>query len=156
MGVAAATVAVARSGSTNMVGVGLAVLVLGVGLAGLVAGFVLMVRTPAGSGLWVRVESFRRFLHDSEGPQAEQAAKLGVVRQYTAWAIALDEVHHWTKAVEAASPTVSQVDRAGFNYVYLAPMLMTSTHATSVAPHQAGGMGGAVGGGFGGGGGGSW
>ena len=117
-----------------------------------------MVRSPQGSGLWVRVESFRRFLHDSEGPQAEEAAKRGVLRQYTAWAIALDEVHHWSKAVEAAGAQIQGVDQAGLGYVWLAPALVSSTHAASVAPHTsgAGGIGGAVGGGFGGGGGGSW
>ena len=79
-----------------------------------------------------------------------------MLRQYTAWAIALDEVHHWSKAVEAAGAQISDVDRSGLGYVYLAPLLVSSTHAASVAPHSSGGVGGGVGGGFGGGGGGSW
>ena len=157
-GVAAGAFAVARHGSAFLVLVAVAGLVAGLGVAAMTAGFELMVRTPQGSGLWVRVESFRRFLHDSEGPQAEEAAKRGVLRQYTAWAIALDEVHHWSKAVEAAGAQIGNVDRAGLGYVYLAPALVSSTRTASVAPHSsgAGGVGGAVGGGFGGGGGGSW
>jgi hypothetical protein len=155
-GVAGATFLVARHGSAYVPLVALAGALAGLGLAAVAAGFELMVRTPRGSGLWVRVESFRRFLHDSEGPQAEEAAKRGVLRQYTAWAIALDEVRHWSKAVEAAGADIGNVDHSGLGFVYLAPLLMTSTQTTSVAPHSSGGIGGGVGGGFGGGGGGSW
>ena len=155
-GVAGATFLVARHGSAYVPLVVVAGALAGLGLAAVTAGFELMVRTPKGSGLWVRVESFRRFLHDSEGPQAEEAAKRGVLRQYTAWAIALDEVRHWSKAVEAAGADIGNVDRSGLGFVYLAPLLMTSTQSTSVAPHSSGGIGGGVGGGFGGGGGGSW
>jgi hypothetical protein len=154
--IAGATFEVTRHGAGYLPLVVAAGLLAGLGLAALGAGFELQVRTPEGSGLWVRVESFRRFLHDSEGPQAEEAAKRGVVRQYTAWAIALDEVRHWSKAVEAAGDAISHVDRGGFDYVYMAPLLVNSTHTASVAPHSSGGVGGGVGGGFGGGGGGSW
>ncbi len=133
-------------------------LVAGAGLAATSSAFELLVRTPHGSGLWIRVESFRRFLHESEGPQAEEAAKRGVLRQYTAWAIALDEVQHWSKAVKAAGPNISAIDQTGLNYVFLAPLFMQSAHATSVTPTSSGvgGGGGGAGGGFGGGGGGSW
>ncbi len=117
VGMAAGAFAVARHGSAFLTLVGAAGLVAGLGVAALTAGFELMVRSPQGSGLWVRVESFRRFLHDSEGPQAEEAAKRGVLRQYTAWAIALDEVHHWSKAVEAAGAQIGNVDQAGLGYV---------------------------------------
>jgi hypothetical protein len=152
LGLVGATYGVARHGSGYLPLVVIAGAVAGLGLAAVTAGFELMVRTPKGSGLWVRVESFRRFLHDSEGPQAEEAAKRGVLRQYTAWAIALDEVRHWSKAVEAAGTEIGNVDRSGLGYVYLAPLLVHSTQTASVAPHSSGG----IGGGFGGGGGGSW
>jgi hypothetical protein len=155
-GVAGATFLVARHGSAYVLLVAVAGALAGLGLAAVTAGFELMVRTPRGSGLWIRVESFRRFLHDSEGPQAEEAAKRGVLRQYTAWAIALDEVRHWSRAVEAAGADIGNVDRSGLGFVYLAPLLISSTQSTSVAPHSSGGIGGGVGGGFGGGGGGSW
>jgi hypothetical protein len=154
-GVVGAAIGVAREGAGFLPLVALAGLAAGLGVAAVTAGFELMVRTPKGSGLWVRVESFRRFLHGSEGPQAEEAARRGVLRQYTAWAIALDEVHHWSKAVEAAGTEIRGVDQSGLGYVYMAPLLITSTHTASVAPHSTGG-GGGVGGGFGGGGGGSW
>jgi len=118
-----------------------------------------MVRTPKGSGLWVRVESFRRFLHESEAEHAVEAAKRGVLRQYSAWAIALDEMSHWSKAIEAAGNQISDVDRVGFHDAYLVPVLMHGAQSASVAPSRSGvggGGGGGVGGGFGGGGGGSW
>ncbi len=155
-GAAGATYAVVAVSSAFLALVVGAGVLAGLGVAMACAGFELQVRTPAGSGLWVRVESFRRFLHDSEGPQAEEAAKRGVLRQYTAWAIALDEVHHWSKAVEAAGSSIAEVDRTGLDYVYLTPLLINSSHTASVAPTTTGGVGGGVGGGFGGGGGGSW
>ena len=71
-------------------------------------------------GLWLRVESFRRFLHESETFHAEEAAKRGVLREYTAWAVALDEIDRWERAV-AGSTTIPQ--DAGLGYVHMAPML---------------------------------
>ncbi len=157
-GVAAGAFAVARHGSAFLAVVAAAGLVAGLGVAAMTAGFELMVRTPQGSGLWVRVESFRRFLHDSEGPQAEEAAERGVLRQYTAWAIALDEVHHWSKAVEAAG---AQIDDRGPRRIGLR---LPGPGAGQQHPHGQRGSpfvgrgrhGWRGGGGFGGGGGGSW
>jgi hypothetical protein len=128
----------------------------GGGFAALLRGWELRVRTPYGSGLWLRVESFRRFLHESETFHAEEAAKRGVLREYTAWAVALDEIDRWERAV-AGSSTIPQ--DAGLGYVHMAPMLSSSTASTSTAPSSSGsggGGGGSVGGGGGGGGGGSW
>ena len=128
----------------------------GGGFAALLRGWELRVRTPFGSGLWLRVESFRRFLHHSETFHAEEAAKRGVLREYTAWAVALDEIDRWERAV-AGSATIPQ--DAGLGYVYMAPMLARSTASASTAPSSSGGGGGgggSVGGGGGGGGGGSW
>ena len=128
----------------------------GGGFAALLRGWELRVRTPFGSGLWLRVESFRRFLHESETFHAEEAAKRGVLREYTAWAVALDEIDRWERAV-AGSTTIPQ--DAGLGYVHMAPMLASSTASASTAPSSSGsggGGGGSVGGGGGGGGGGSW
>jgi hypothetical protein len=63
----------------------------------------LRVRTPAGSGLWLwlRTESFRRFLAGSEAHHAEEAARRGHLREYTAWAVAVGEVDRWSRAVAA-------------------------------------------------------
>lgn len=133
--------------------IGIAAAVAGGGLAAAVRAWELKVRTPAGSGMWLRVESFRRFLAASEAFHAEEAAKRGVLREYTAWAVAVGEIDRWSSAV--ASSTVIPQD-AGLSYVYLAPMLASSTSSASTAPSSSGGGGGGVGGGGGGGGGGSW
>jgi hypothetical protein len=127
----------------------------GGGFAAFLRGWELRVRTPYGSGLWLRVESFRRFLHESETFHAEEAAKRGVLREYTAWAVALDEIDRWERAV-AGSTTIPE--EAGLSYVYMAPMLSHSTSSAATAPSSSGGGGGggSVGGGGGGGGGGSW
>jgi hypothetical protein len=137
-----------------LVGAGLAALGFGFGLALLVRAWELHVRTPAGSALWLRVESFRRFLANSEAQHATEAAQRGVLREYTAWAVAVGEVDHWSRAVAAAGlpPTTS-----GLSTALLAGSLMSSTSHTAAAPSSSGGgFGGGVGGGGGGGGGGSW
>jgi hypothetical protein len=132
-----------------------AALVTGSGLAAAIRGWELRVRTPKGSGLYLRVESFRRFLHGSEAHHAEEAAKRGVLREYTAWAVSVGEIDRWSRAVKAA--TAIPAATAGLHYVYLAPMLSSSTSSASTAPSSSsGGGGGGVGGGGGGGGGGSW
>lgn len=133
-------------------------LLAGAGVAAAVRAWELHVRTAAGSALWLRVESFRRFLAGSEAYHAEEAAKRGVLREYTAWALALGEIDRWSRAVAAAA---IPPDVAGVHYAYMAPLLLASTTATATAPSSSGGGmggfgGGSVGGGAGGGGGGSW
>jgi hypothetical protein len=135
-----------------------AAVLAGAGFGAAVRAWELRVRTPQGSGLWLRVESFRRFLAGSEAYHAEEAAKRGVLREYTAWAVAVGEIDRWERAV-AASTAIPAA--AGLGYVYLAPMLMSSTSSAATAPSSSGGGGGGfggggVGGGGGGGGGGSW
>jgi hypothetical protein len=132
-------------------------LLAGGGLAAAVGAWELHVRTPAGSALWLRTESFRRFLAGSEAYHAEEAAKRGVLREYTAWALAVGEIDRWSRAVKASTiaPEV-----AGVHYAYMAPLLLASTVSAATAPSSSGGSGGfgggSVGGGAGGGGGGSW
>ena len=46
-------------------------------------------RTATGSALALRSESFRRFLAASEGKHVEWAWQQGLVREYSAWAVAL-------------------------------------------------------------------
>lgn len=127
----------------------------GAGLAAAIRGWELRVRTPEGSALWLRIESFRRFLAGSEAFHAEEAAKRGVLREYTAWAVAVGEIDRWARAVGAAG---SIPQEAGLGYVHVAPALMSSSRASATAPSSSGGGGGggSVGGGGGGGGGGSW
>ena len=100
-------------------------LLAGAGLAAAVGGWELRVRTAAGSALWLRVESFRRFLAESEGYHADEAAKRGVLREYTAWAVAVGEIGRWTQAV-SASTIAPQV--AGVHYAYMAPYLLRLDH----------------------------
>ncbi len=131
-----------------------AAVVAGAGYAAALRGWELRVRTPQGSALWLRVESFRRFLHESEAFHAEEAAKRGVLREYTAWAMALGEIDRWKRAVEGSTVIP---DTAGLHYLAMAPLLSSSTSSASTAPSSSGGGGGGgVGGGGGGGGGGNW
>jgi Predicted membrane protein (DUF2207) len=134
-------------------------LLAGAGGAAAIRAWELRVRTPAGSGLWLRTESFRRFLAASEAHHAEEAAKRGYLREYTAWAVAVGELGRWSRAVAASS--VGAVDPAA-RYPLLAPTMFSDTSRSATKPSSGGsggggfGGGGGVGGGAGGGGGGSW
>jgi hypothetical protein len=146
----------ATKGSGWLVGVAVGAAVAGIGLAAAVRAWELRVRTPMGSGLWLRVESFRRFLASSEAYHAEQAAARGVLREYTAWAVAVGEIDRWTHAMQAAT---NIPDQSALTFAYLAPVLYSASVSASTAPSSSGGGGGGgggVGGGGGGGGGGSW
>jgi hypothetical protein len=128
--------------------------IAGAATAALVRSWELKVRTPAGAAAWLRVESFRRFLAGSEAYHAQQAAQRGVLREYTAWAVAVGEVRRWSRAVAAAGIPAAV---AGATYASIAPSLVSSASSTATAPSSSGGGGGgSVGGGSGGSGGGSW
>ena len=89
------------------------VLITGVSLPFITHRWELLVRSPKGSGLWLQIEGFRRFLQNSEQRHVEEASKNGVLRQYTAWAVALGEIEHWKKAIlNASSATDSGVSRS--------------------------------------------
>jgi uncharacterized membrane protein YgcG len=138
--------------------VGFGALAAGGGAAAALRAWELRVRTPAGSALWLRVESFRRFLAASEARHADEAAKRGFLREYTAWAVAVGEVDRWSRAVAASA---AARDPAVAGYAAVGPSLAAATAATSREPSSSGGGGGgggggSVGGGAGGGGGGSW
>jgi hypothetical protein len=148
-----------RWGAAWLVLVASGALLAGAGLAAAVCAWELRVRTAAGSGLWLRVESFRRFLAGSEAHHADEAAKRGVLREYTAWAVAVGEIDRWSRVVAASG---AARDPEAVRYAAIAPSLYTATSATSTEPSSSngggggGGGGGSVGGGAGGGGGGSW
>lgn len=154
-GAVAAAVFANRSGGTYLPFVAVGAAFAGAGAALVASAWELRVRTPLGSALYLRTESFRRFLHDSEAQHVQQAASMGMLREYTAWAVAMGEGDRWSKAVAAAGIPPQQADT---NFVYFAPALMTAASRTSVKPSSSGGGGGGgrVGGGGGGGGGGSW
>jgi hypothetical protein len=149
----------ATRGSGWLIGVAAGAVLAGVGIACAVRAWELRVRTPKGSGLWLRVESFRRFLAASEARHVEEAAKRGVLREYTAWAVAVGEVDRWRGAMEAAT-NIPDVDVGNaLAFAYIASSLSSATSSASTPPSSSGGgggFGGSVGGGGGGGGGGSW
>jgi hypothetical protein len=137
-------------------------LLLGVGVRAAFGTPTLDVRSPAGYGLWLRTEGFRRFLHDSEGQHARWAADHGLLREYSAWAVALGELDRWNRAASAAGIPPNDPGMAS-TYAFIG--LASMAHSTSVAPSSSGSSGGFGGGGFsgggfgggvGGGGGGSW
>ena len=71
-------------------------------VGGLAAGFywfMLRSRSAVGSGLAIRTESFRRFLEASEGQHVDWAWQHGVLREYSAWAVALGAADAWGRAL---------------------------------------------------------
>ncbi|MEL6981783.1 MAG: DUF2207 domain-containing protein, partial [Actinomycetota bacterium] len=80
-----------RVGPVALVGVAVGAGIAGAGIGLLTRSWELRVRTPEGSGLWILVESFRRFIEGSEAQHVEDAARQGLLREYTAWATALGE-----------------------------------------------------------------
>lgn len=154
-------VGAARSG-----GAGLAGIVFGSALAGGAAGalassFELLVRTEIGSALWLRIESFRRFLAASEAEHVDDAAERGVLRHYSAWAVSLGESKAWFNAVDAAAsrnPEMARSYRSDLAFMAAGAHISSAARAASTAPSSSGGGGfsGGAGGGGGGGGGGSW
>ena len=111
-------------------------------------------RTATGSALALRSESFRRFLAASEGRHVEWAWQQGLLREYSAWAVALGAAEAWSTAVEASNIPEPQVALGGPLLLYSARSAFSSSHT---APSSSGGGGGGgVGGGGGGGSSGSW
>ena len=112
-------------------------------------------RSATGSALALRTESFRRFLEASEGQHVEWAWKNGLLREYSAWAVALGAADAWGRAVD--NSTVPPTDRL----MQTAPLFLYShggdwsSARTQPAPSGgSGGSGGGFSGGFSGGGGG--
>ncbi|MFJ3337353.1 DUF2207 domain-containing protein [Streptomyces sp. NPDC086766] len=149
--------------------------VAGCGLAMVVRGWELRIRTARGTALWMRVESFRRFL---AAPGADGPAGTADHRQlerYTAWAVALGELDHWSRVVDttATAPPPRGAGRSRTRAPLYGPLvalaLVSAAKRSTTAPSSGGsgsgsgsGSGGGgstsdgVGGGAGGGGGGSW
>ena len=128
----------------------------------------LPVRSAAGSALALRTESFRRFLEASEGQHVEWAWKQGLLREYTAWAVALGAADAWGRAVaHAAVPPADLRSQTSPMLMYTHWALWNSTRSAPPPPSSSGGggsgggwsggfSGGSVGGGGGGGSSGSW
>ena len=112
-------------------------------------------RTATGSALALRSESFRRFLAASEGKHVEWAWEQGLLREYSAWAVALGAADAWSDAIRASNIADQQVALAGPLLVHSAASSFRSSH-TAPSSSGGGGGGGGVGGGGGGGSSGSW
>ena len=119
-------------------------------LAGLMYQSMLASRTATGSALTLRTESFRRFLEASEGRHVDWAWEQGLIREYSAWAVALGEADAWSDAIESSN--LDQPER------FTTPMLIYANasvfRSSRTAPSSSGSSGGFSGGGVGGGGGG--
>jgi uncharacterized membrane protein YgcG len=159
-GVITFSVFASRSGGRWIVAALAAMLLGGFGIAWMTGASELTVRTPQGSARYLQVESFRRFIAGSEAHHAAAAARMGLLRHLTAWAVALDELDHWNAAVAAAAlDPGSGVDATTFSALSMttiAPTLSSSVSSASTAPSSSSGAGSFSGGGGGGGGGGSW
>jgi len=144
---------------------GLAAIAIAIGVPALVAALAYAKLTRSlsakGSAIALRSESFRRFLHDSEAQHVEWAWQNGLLRDYSAWAVALGEADAWNAAMAVSSvPPVEQSMSSGI----LMPAIYFSSFSSTTSPPSSsgsGGGGGFSGGGFsggggGGGGGGSW
>lgn len=110
-------------------------------------------RTVVGSALTVRTEGFRRFLIASEGRHVEWAWERGLVREYSAWAVALGAARAWSKAVEASNiPDVREVlDGAlmvhSSSSAFTPPRSVTHPSSGSGSGYSGGSSGGGGGGG---------
>lgn len=113
-------------------------------------------RTATGSALALRSESFRRFLAASEGKHVEWAWQNGLLREYSAWAVALGAANAWTRAIESSNIDDPQVALGGPLLMYSAASVVSSTRTAPSSSGGGGGGGGGVGGGGGGGSSGSW
>lgn len=121
----------------------------------------LRVRSGTGSALALRAESFRRFLEASEGQHVDWAWKQGLLREYSAWAVALGAAGAWSKALNKSHvPPDEAVALTHPMLIYSMGSSITSSHT---APSSSGSgfsggsfSGGSVGGGGGGGSSGSW
>ncbi len=120
-------------------------------------------RSATGSALALRAESFRRFLDASEGQHVDWAWKQGLLREYSAWAVALGAADAWGRALAASNVPAPEM-RMAASPIWLYSM-GPSFDSTRVQPSQSSGSGGSsfggfsggsVGGGGGGGSSGSW
>ena len=78
----------------------------------------LAVRTPKGTGLWIQIEGFRKFLSQSEAKHVELASENGVLREYTAWAVSLGEADAWKRAFQQSSHLNSDEEAVLDDYLF--------------------------------------
>ncbi|MEY2444958.1 MAG: hypothetical protein QOE00_1538, partial [Ilumatobacteraceae bacterium] len=120
-------------------------------------------RSATGSALALRAESFRRFLAASEGQHVEWAWKQGLLREYSAWAVALGAADAWGRALANSNVPPPDMNIASPLWLYtMGPSFDTTRNVPAPAGGSSGGssfgggFSGGVGGGGGGGSSGSW
>jgi hypothetical protein len=130
------------------------------GAAGLTAySGLLPSRSAAGSALAVRAESFRRFLEASEGKHVDWAWHQGLLREYSAWAVALGAADAWGRAVAASAvspPEIRMNTMPMFMYTSASTWQSTFTTSHQSSSGGSGGFSSDFSGGGGGGSSGSW
>jgi len=150
------SVLAATSGALWLVLLGVSGIVAGIGGGMVIRSWELRVRTPQNSGLWILLESFRRFLHQSDGPHVESAAKAGRLIEYTAWAVALGEANSWLLAVNSPETFSGTPTEQAEVSMFASNLSKATATASSSSSSSSSGGGTSVGSGGGGGGGGSW
>ena len=119
-------------------------------------------RSATGSALTLRAESFRRFLAASEGKHVDWAWRQGLLREYSAWAVALGAADAWGRALARSNVPAPEMSMASPIWVYSMGPSFDSTRSAPSTSGSSGGSsfsgfsGGSVGGGGGGGSSGSW
>ena len=119
-------------------------------------------RTSTGSALALRAESFRRFLAASEGQHVDWAWKQGLLREYSAWAVALGAADAWGRALANSNVPAPEMNMTSPLWLYSMGPSFDSTRSVpapaggSSGGSSFGGFSGGVGGGGGGGSSGSW
>ena len=118
-------------------------------------------RSATGSALALRAESFRRFLEASEGKHVDWAWKQGLLREYSAWAVALGAADAWGRALATSNVPAPEMSLASPIWLYsMGPSFESTRSAPSSSGSSGSGFsgfsGGSVGGGGGGGSSGSW
>ena len=160
--VSGSSLRIAGLGLAGAVGNWFAALIFTALLVGLIAFWIyrsmLPSRSATGSALTLRTESFRRFLAASEGRHVEWAWDNGLLREYSAWAVALGAAEAWTDAVKSSNIAEPELALGGPLLLYLHPGSFSSTHTQPSSSGSSGGFGGGggVGGGGSGGSSGSW
>jgi uncharacterized membrane protein len=125
-------------------------------------GVLLPARSATGSALTLRAESFRRFLDASEGQHVDWAWKQGLLREYSAWAVALGAADAWGRALANSNVPAPELSMASPLWLYSMGPSFDSTRSAPSTSGSSGGSsfsgfsGGSVGGGGGGGSSGSW
>lgn len=118
----------------------------------------LPVRSAEGSALALRAESFRRFLKASEGKHVDWAWKHNLLREYSAWAVALGAADAWGRAIASSTvppqqaalhsmPLILYTNSGAWNSAHTKPAPAGSSSGGSSSSFSGGFSGGGGGGG---------